>query len=444
MTLAAKQDKTGDPTSLWTGKRLYIALFLFFNLFINYMNRIDLSVAAPAIAKEFKWDPGMMGLTFSSFMWTYSLCLIPWGWMSDRIGTRKVNSYSVLIWSVGAMLTGGVTGFGTMLSAQCVLGVGESASMPTAGKVVRQWFPPSERGLATAIFNAGTFAGPAIAAPAAAWMVLHIGWRLSFVIMGLVAVVWLLLWLKWFQSPAECSWLPEKEKNYLLTETSGRSPALSQTKGALVKLLGRKTMWGLLLTQGCCAYTLYLFLFWLPSYLVQSRHMQLMRASWFTALPYLVAAVLGIFIGRLSDRVLTAEALKNGKRRTLLIVFILLSSIVLITNIVGNEYVATMLIALSLTSIASALTLNIAMTNDLVWNADMAGTALGVLILGGNSFGVLAPIVTGYIIKETGSFDSAFYLAGALLLFGALTASTLTRSPLYFGEDVKGIPVAAV
>jgi MFS family permease len=377
-------------------------------------------------------------------VWTYSLCLIPWGWVSDRIGTRKVNSYSVLIWSVGAMLTGAVTGFATMLCAQCILGVGESASLPTAGKVVRQWFPPSERGLATAIFNAGTFAGPAIAAPAAAWMVLHIGWRLSFVIMGLVAVVWLLLWLKWFQSPAECSWLPEKERNYLLTETSRRSPALRQTKGALVKLLGRKTMWGLLLTQGCCAYTLYLFLFWLPSYLVQSRHMQLMRASWFTALPYLVAAVLGIFIGRLSDRVLTAEALKNGKRRILLIVFILLSSIVLITNIAGNEYIATMLIAQSLTSIASALTLNIAMTNDLLWNADMAGTALGVLILGGNSFGVLAPIVTGYIIKETGSFDSAFYLAGGLLLFGALTASTMTRSPLYFDEDVKGIPGAAV
>jgi sugar phosphate permease len=161
VTIPAQQDETREASSLWTGKRLYIALFLFFNLFINYMNRINLSVAAPAIAKEFRLDPAIMGLTFSSFMWTYTLCLIPWGWMSDRIGTRKVNSYSVLIWSLGAMLTGAVTGFGTMLFSLCILGVGESASMPIAGKVVRQWFPPSERGLATAIFNAGIFAGPA-------------------------------------------------------------------------------------------------------------------------------------------------------------------------------------------------------------------------------------------------------------------------------------------
>jgi len=433
-TVTVEQPPPFGKTSIWTGKRLHIALLLFFNLFINYMNRINLSVAAPAIAKEFKWGPEVMGLAFSSFMWTYCLCLIPWGWMSDRIGARKVNSYSVSVWSVGAMLTGAITGFGTMLAAQLVLGVGESASLPTAGKVVRQWFPPSERGLATAIFNAGTFAGPAIAAPIAAWLVLHAGWRRSFVMIGSLGFIWLLLWLKLFRSPAECSWLPEEEKEYLLAATSGRAVSSTPIKGALGQLLTRKTMWGLLLTQGCCAYTLYLFLFWLPSYLVQARHMQLMRASWFTSVPYLVAAVLGIFIGRLSDRLLTAEALKEGKRRTLLTVFILLSSIILVTNVVSNEYLATVLIAVSLTCISSALTLNIAMTNDVVWTAEAAGTAIGIVILGGNSFGLIAPILTGFIIKRTGSFDSAFYMAGGLLLFGALAAFTMTRSPLRLAQ----------
>ena len=111
----------GKPGSLWAGKRFYIAVFLFFNLFINYMDRINLSVAAPAIAKEFSWNPGTMGLIFSAFIWSYCFCIIPWGWMSDRIGTRKVNSYSVAIWSVGAMLTGAAVGVGSILAARLAL-----------------------------------------------------------------------------------------------------------------------------------------------------------------------------------------------------------------------------------------------------------------------------------------------------------------------------------
>jgi MFS family permease len=434
VTAPAKEIATPESSSFWAGRRRYVALLLFFNLLINYMNRTNFSVAAPTIAREFKWDPQTLGLIFSSFMWAYCLCLIPWGLLSDRIGTRKVNAYSVLIWSIGAMLTGAVTGFGTMLPAQLVLGAGESASLPTAGKVVRQWFPAGERGLATAIFNAGTFAGPAISAPVAAWLVLHLGWRLAFVIIGSLGFVWLVFWLKLYQTPADCSWLQESEKKYLMTAITGRTTTGRQLEGVLGKLLRRQTVWGLLLTQGCCAYTLYLFLFWLPSYLVQARHMQLMRASWFTSVPYLVAAVLGIFIGRLSDRALTAEGLRQGKRRTLLTVFILLSSVVLGTTLAHNEYIAAVLISISLTCISSALTLNIAMSNDLVWSGQVAGTVLGIVILGGNSFGLIAPILTGYIIKKTGSFDSAFYLAGGLLVVGALTASRMTRAPVRLEE----------
>ena len=206
-------------------------------------------------------------------------------------------------------------------------------------------------------------------------------------------------------------------------------------KGALLRLVGRRTMWGLFLTQGCCAYTMLLFLFWLPSYLVQSRHMSLVRASWFTSVPYMVAVVLGLLIGRLSDRMLSREGIRQGKRRSILIVFILLSGVVLLTNMVGNEYLLLLLISISLACISSALSLNIALTNDLVWNPAMVGTAIGFLILGGNIFGSLVPIATGYIVKWTGSFDLAFYLAGLLLFVAALICFTMTRMPLTFDES---------
>ena len=422
--------------SLWSGKRFYIAALLFLNLFINFMHRINLSVAAPSIARDFGWDAGKMGLLFSSYQWTYCLFLLLWGWMSDRVGTRMVNGLSVTIWSVAGMLTGVATTFVGMLATRLALGAGEAASFPTSGKVVRQWFPAKERGLATAIFNAGTFAGPAFSAPLVAWLLLKQGWRVSFMITGSLGFVWVILWLKFFRTPAECSWLPEEERSYILAQTDSQVKPAAPPKGTLFRLMGRRTMWGLFLTQGCCAYTMLLFLFWLPSYLVQSRHMSLVRASWFTSIPYVVAVILGLLIGKLSDSVLTREAIKQGKRRTLLIIFILLSCAVLLTNMVANEFVLLLLISISLACISSALSLNIALTNDLVWNPEMVGVAMGFLILGGNIFGSLVPIATGYIVKWTGSFDLAFYLAGFLLFAAALICFTMTRQPLSFEENI--------
>lgn len=418
--------------SLWSGKRRYIAGLLFLNLFINFMHRINLSVAAPAIARDFGWDAGKMGLLFSSYQWTYCFFLLLWGWMTDRVGTRLVNTLSVTIWSVAGMLTGVATSFGGMLATRLALGAGEAASFPTSAKVVRQWFPASERGLATSIFNAGTFAGPAFSAPLVAWLLLRVGWRMSFMLTGSLGFGWVILWLKFFRVPAECRWLPEQERNYISAQTDSPTKPVPPPKGALLRLISRKTMWGLFLTQGCCAYTMLLFLFWLPSYLVQSRHMSLVKAGWFTAIPYVVAVVLGLATGKLSDAVLTRDAVRQGNRRRLLIVFILLSGVVLMTNMVANQYALLLLISISPACICGALSLNIALTNDLVWNPEMVGTAVGFLMLGGNIFGSLVPIVTGYIVKWTGSFDFAFYLAGILLFAAALICFTLTRKPLSF------------
>src|SRR5258708_39309875 len=227
----AKQPATAKVGSLWSGKRFFIAALLFLNLFINFMHRINLSIAAPAIAKDFNWDAGKMGLLFSSYQWTYCLFLLLWGWMSDRVGTRLVNGLSVAMWSVAGMLTGVATTFAGMLATRVALGAGEAASFPTSGKVVRQWFPPKERGLATAIFNAGTFAGPAFSAPLVAWLLLREGWRFSFMITGSLGFVWVGLWLKFFRTPAECSWLPAQERNYILAETDSQVKTLPHPSG---------------------------------------------------------------------------------------------------------------------------------------------------------------------------------------------------------------------
>jgi ACS family glucarate transporter-like MFS transporter len=131
---------------------------------------------------------------------------------------------------------------------------------------------------------------------------------------------------------------------------------------------------------------------------------------------------------------LSREAVKQGKRRGLLIVFILLSGVVLLTHVIANEYLLLSLISISLACISGALSLNIALTNDLVWNPEIVGIAISFLMLGGNIFGSLVPVVTGYIVKWTGSFDIAFHLAGFLLFVAAFICFTMTRRPLNFDE----------
>lgn len=436
-----------EPKSLLHSKRLYIVILLFFNNVINYVDRINLSVAAPELTKQFGWDPGTMGLIFSSFLWTYSIFLIPSGWFTDRYGLRKSGSISISLWSLSAMLTGAITSFGTMMASRLALGAGEAATYPVAGKAIRQWFPAKERGTATAIFHAGAYAGPAISTPIAAWLIVQTGWRASFFILGFLGFIWLFFWLKLYRLPEKCSWLSAGERDYIIQNRGDQlqsDAAEKAVSGNIIgKLLSQKTMWGLAITQGCAVYTNYLFLTWLPSYLVQSRGMQLMKAGIFSALPFLVAVILVIVFGRVSDKLLEGSQLKKGKRRNLVIAFMVLSSIVLLTTYVQNDILVLALISVSLSAISSAIALNIALTNDLVSSPRIIGTATGILVLGGNIFGLMAPIVTGLIVKTTGNFNSAFILAGVILLFGALVSMLLTRKPLVYEESDHSKSIAA-
>ncbi|MDR3566168.1 MAG: MFS transporter [Negativicutes bacterium] len=425
--------------SMWRSKRFYVGILLFMAAVVNYVDRVNLSVAAPLIAKDFGWDPAMMGIIFSSFLWTYAACLVPAGWLTDKLGPRKLNSYSISIWSAAAMLTGAVTGFSSMLTARLFLGVGEAATWPSSGKVIRQWFPAKERGLATATFNSGSYFGPAIATPIVAWLVIETGWRASFFIAGAIGFVWLIFWLKYFRDdPKDCSWLPEDEREYIAANTDHSQTAKTNTpvrKASLTDLLKQKSMWGLALTQGSAVYTQYLFLTWLPTYLVQAKNFALMKAGIYSSLPYLIAVVLMLVAGKLSDTILTPERLAQGGRRSAVITTLLLSSLVLFTTVVDNDFVVLGLISVSLTCIATSITLNIALTNDLVTDPAIAGTAFGILILGGNIFGLTAPILTGFIVKATGNFDNAFFLAGAILICGAFISYALTRKPIRFEES---------
>ena len=413
-------------------RRGWISLFLFTLAMINYVDRVALSVASKPIADEFGLSPVVMGYLFSSFLWTYLLCLMPMGILVDKFGSKIVNAAGITVWSAATMLTGLAPSYVALIATRLAMGVGEATTFPAGGRVVREWIPAGERGITNAIFMAGTQAGPAFGALIVAWIVSEIGWRGSFLAVGAIGFLWLAAWLVWYDIPERVRWLGKEEREKIVRERGAATDALEKRSGSkrVLDLLRSRTMVGLALAEGCAVYTQYLFLTWLPSYLQTTRHLTILKTGMFTALPYAGAALLGIALGRVSDRILTHDAVGQGRRRSMGVVMMLSSSVILLTPFVEQIWLMMVLFTLSLTGMATAISLNFSLVNDLLRNPEDSGKAMSILVVGGNSFGIIAPIVTGYVIQATGSYNWAFGIAGLLLVAGATILLTMTRSPI--------------
>jgi MFS family permease len=413
-------------------RRGWIALLLFALALINYIDRVTLSFAATLIAREYGLSPVLLGYLFSSFLWTYTLFLLPMGLLVDRFGAKWVAGFGLGVWSLATASTGMAGSFAALLSTRLVMGAGEASSNPAGARVIREWLPVGERGLVNAIFNSGSYAGPAICALVAGPVIALFGWRALFFVAGGIGLLWLACWLIWFDKPERACWLGEAERAKILAERSISKTFVDGETAhpGLLQLLGRgPTLWGLALTQGCNVYAQYLFLTWLPSYLQQSKGLTLATTGAFAAIPYAVAVVLCILIGRLSDRFLAGDV-GGGKRRIVIASAMVLASTILLAPLLDSVWLILALISLSLAGIAATTAMNFALLNDLLPDPRNVGLAMAFLVVGGNAFGLMAPIVTGYVIDLTGSFDMAFVIAGILLLAGATSVMTLTHRPI--------------
>jgi ACS family glucarate transporter-like MFS transporter len=358
----------------------------------------------------------------------------------DQWGTRKTAARCIGFWSAATALTGAATSFPFVFITRLLLGIGESPTFPLAARAIREWAPVKERALAFSISGSGPAFGTAISAITIAWLVSTIGWRLAFVFSGALGFLWVIVWLVVYRDPEQASWLQPAERRMILAE---RSPGgTSDTGGMKLKeLLSYQTMWGLFLVQGCVNYTQYLFLTWLPTYLVQSRGLNIMHSGVQTGICYLGAVLLTLCMGRLCDYMLTPAAVLAGKRRYAVVILAFGASVMVLAPFTDSEVLLLAEITFSLACVQSVFVNTYSLTNDLLHAGRSIGAAVGWIQLGGNIFGLAAPIATGYIVAATGSFTSAFMLAGALLVIGAVVTLTMTRRPV--GAPVAGVAAAA-
>jgi ACS family glucarate transporter-like MFS transporter len=411
-------------------RRGWVCVFLIALTTINYADRVALSVAATPIRAEFGLSQVEMGYLLSSFLWTYVLCLIPVGLLVDRVGGKLVNSLGIGLWSAATVLTGFATSFPFIMGTRMIMGMGESTSWPASNRIIREWFPSTERGFANAVFGAGATAGPALGAIAISFLVANYGWRTGFIVAGSIGFVWLILWTFIFDAPERVRWLGETERTKILRERDTASDRAEGTGSSLWYLLQKRTVWGLFLTQGTEVYGGYMLLTWLPSYLQQAKGLSVMNAGLLTAVPFALASVFGIGLGWISDRVLTPEAVQSGRRRTMLAIMLLGVTSMLLVPLIDRLWIIIVILALVRSLGLAGSALNFALVTDLVRNRVDVGKVTATTVVGGNTFGLMAPIVTGYVVQATGGFDGAFIVAGLLPIAGAAATFFMTRKPI--------------
>ncbi|MFI4982989.1 MAG: MFS transporter, partial [Nevskiales bacterium] len=272
-------------------RRSVIALFLFSLTAINYIDRLALSMAAKPVAQEFHLSPVHLGYLFASYLWAYVLISIPMGVIVDRFGAKSTAAIGIAVWSAATACTGAGVNYFMLMASRFVMGGGEAVTNPAGARIVREWFPASERGTVNAVFNAGAFAGPALSALIVGYLIQVAGWRLAFFAAGAIGFVWLAAWLYWYGPPEHVRWLSVRERNTIVAARGMATAQIADRSGGfgLVPLLRTRTLWGLALIGGSDAYCSYLFLSWLPSYLQTARHLSLGTTSVYTAVPYATA-----------------------------------------------------------------------------------------------------------------------------------------------------------
>jgi ACS family glucarate transporter-like MFS transporter len=418
-------------------RRLWVLVFMFALTTINYTDRVALSVAAKPVSVEFGLTPVEMGYLFSSFLWMYLVCLIPVGLLADRFGGKAVNAGGIALWSAATVLTGFSTSYAFMATTRVIMGMGESTSWPACNRIIREWFPASERAFANAVFGAGSAAGPAFGAMAVTTVVGFFGWRAGFFAAGSIGFLWLVLWWAVFDRPERVTWLTEAERNKIIAERDGQvvAPTVPQTASSLSRLLTLQPVWGLLLTQGCMVYGGYMLLTWLPSYLQQAKGLSLMNAGFVSAVPFGAAAVMSIILGRIGDLRLSSDDVHSGRRRSMIALMLMGPALMLAVPYLNSLWSIILVLSVSASMGWTASALNFALVSDLVRNPADIGKVTSITVLGGNSFGIMGPIVTGYVLSITGSFNATFAVAGGLALLGAVCTLTMTRQPIEPEQD---------
>jgi len=402
--------------------RWYVLLLISVMYLITYLDRVNISTAAPQISKEFGFDKITMGVIFSAFVWAYALFQVPGGWLSDRFGARGVLTGVVAYWSIMTAATAAAFSGASFILVRFLFGVGEAGAFPGATRAMQLWYPRRERGLVQGVTHSASRLGAAIAPPIVVLIMSELGWRPVFYICGAVGLLWSLWWaLSYRNLPEEHHLVNQAE----LETIRGRGPngeinpppMEKQTNVPWGTLVRSGNMWAIMFAYFTYVYCLWIFLSWLPSYLIEFRHFTLIKVGLFASLP-LLAGVVGDTVGGVAtDWLLKSTGSAKIGRRAVAITGLLGCAVCIVpAALTENAYVAVYCLTASMFFLEFTIGPSWAVPMDT--GGKYSGTVSGMMNMAGNFGGAISPIVFGALV-QVGSWEAPFIVAAALLVVGA-------------------------
>lgn len=391
------------------------------SVFINYIDRGNLSIAAPIVKDELRISSSQLGILLSSFFWTYGFFQIFSGWLVDRLNVSWVMAIGFFLWSAATSATGFLHGFTALLVVRLILGIGESVAYPAYSKILAKYFPASQRASANSVIASGLALGPAFGMLLGGTLMARFGWRSFFVVLGLVSLLWLFPWFRWMPRGPGLT----RERHV------GNSPTA-------LDILKRRSAWGSFLGLFCNAYGLYFLIAWLPYYLVRELHFSMDKMAKVGGAVFLAQAVSSIACGRIGDRWLAAGASRTKVHLTLMTVGLLGTAGFLMASVLAGPSLAIVMLLLAGASVGFDMA-SIWPITQTVAGPQASGQWTGLQCAFGNSSGAIASALTGFILERSGRFVWAFAVAATVSILGVLCWNFLvsTVEPVVWARDTS-------
>lgn len=409
---------TTDSATRNSHVRFWIIAVLFIVSSINYASRATLGIAGKPLSAEFHLDPVQLGYLFSAFGWAYAIGQIPGGGLLDRYGSRPVYLWSITLWAVFTGLQAFVSYFAfvpvliSLFILRLALGFAECPSFPANGRIVANWFPASERGTASAIFNASQYFSVVAFTPLMGWLAQYYGWRSVFLAMGVIGLVGAAIFWAVVHSPARHKSISKREYDHI--EAGGALVNLDKPAAApqpirwrvVGELLSDRMLAGIYLAQYCITALTFFYSTWFFIYLQDARHMTMAKAGFVAAVPAIAGFAGGVLGGLFSDFLLRRGVALSSARKIPILTGLVISCAILACNYTDSQGMIMLFMSLAFFGKGVAA-LGWAVMSD-VAPREATGLAGSVFNLLGNLSGVFTPIVIGYILKATGnSWDLA-------------------------------------
>nr|HET6903367.1 MFS transporter [Ktedonobacteraceae bacterium] len=400
-----------------------IAILLGVGIVINYLDRVNISVATKPLEQDYHLSSLQMGFVLSSFLITYAILQIPIGMLLDKTGVKWLIRIGTIIWTIATFMTAIVSGFGLIILSRFLLGVAEAPAFPGSSKATGYWFPTSERGLATSAFDAAAKFSNVIGVPIVAIAVTLYGWRGGFYLTGILSLLYAIVFWIGYRDPSKSRRLSEEERRYIVEGGAQQETNETEQTSAWANLgfvLKQPKVWGLTLGFTAYGYSFYLFLTWLPGYLETQLHMSVLKSGFYTIIPWAVATITDILIGGwLVDALIKRGYEPTRVRKVLITIGMLLGIAVIGAAFTRNANIAIIWISIALGGLAFAAPIGWSIP-ALIAPKGTVGTVGSIMNFFNNIAGIIAPIVAGFIIDRTGSFALNFLIAGAILVVGIL------------------------